>query len=221
MITSVDWNNDGFAAGSRTVELDWKDWKRPVISLLRAKLLRKRTFVYDLRIMQGLIQTQHTRLEIAVLKSTSKVSSWAERSMLWTPGRQSVIILALTANEIERTFEVKGNYKSGISGSRRHPHTLCCSHSWPCKWSIDQVVEGKAFANRLFTHWRHNFHRLYESNKWAIPSWDCWLKIPLTPYMIEIRIRTTRRTDCRQSALHQPPKVTSPALMRTRRLLTE
>ena len=25
MITKVDWNNEGFAAGSRTVALDWND----------------------------------------------------------------------------------------------------------------------------------------------------------------------------------------------------
>jgi hypothetical protein len=44
MTTRVDWKSDGFAAGSKTDELDWKDWKRLVISLLRAKLLRNRTF---------------------------------------------------------------------------------------------------------------------------------------------------------------------------------
>lgn len=44
IITKVDWNNEGFAAGSRTVELDWKDWKSPVMSRLRAKLLRNRTW---------------------------------------------------------------------------------------------------------------------------------------------------------------------------------
>jgi hypothetical protein len=43
MTTSVDWKSDGLDVGSNTDELDWKDWKRPVISLLRAKLLRKRT----------------------------------------------------------------------------------------------------------------------------------------------------------------------------------
>jgi hypothetical protein len=75
MITSVDWNRDGFDDGSRTVELDWKDWKRPVISLLRAKLLRKRTYMGDLSIVRNLIKTLRTRFEIAVLKSTSSVSS--------------------------------------------------------------------------------------------------------------------------------------------------
>jgi hypothetical protein len=58
MTTSVDWKSDGLDVGSNTDELDWKDWNRPVISLLRAKLLRNRT-----------------RLEIAVLKRTRSVSS--------------------------------------------------------------------------------------------------------------------------------------------------
>ena len=45
MITkSVDWNSDGLDAGSNMEELDWKDWKRPVISLLSAKLFLKRTY---------------------------------------------------------------------------------------------------------------------------------------------------------------------------------
>ena len=43
MTTSVDWKSDGLAVGSNTDELDWNDWNRPVISLLRAKLLRNRT----------------------------------------------------------------------------------------------------------------------------------------------------------------------------------
>ena len=43
MITKVDRKSEGFATGSRTVELDWNDWNSPVISRLRAKLLRKRT----------------------------------------------------------------------------------------------------------------------------------------------------------------------------------
>jgi hypothetical protein len=55
MITRVDWNRDGFDDGSRTVELDWKDWKSPVISRLRAKLLRKRTFMDNLSIIRNLI----------------------------------------------------------------------------------------------------------------------------------------------------------------------
>ena len=44
MTISVDWKSDGFDAGSKIEALDWKDWKRPVISLLRAKLFRKRTY---------------------------------------------------------------------------------------------------------------------------------------------------------------------------------
>jgi hypothetical protein len=44
MTTSVDWKSVGLDVGSNTDELDWNDWKRPVISLLRAKLLRNRTF---------------------------------------------------------------------------------------------------------------------------------------------------------------------------------
>ena len=43
MTTSVDWESDGSDVGSNTDELDWKDWKRPVISLLRAKLSWNRT----------------------------------------------------------------------------------------------------------------------------------------------------------------------------------
>jgi hypothetical protein len=43
IITSVDWKRVGLDVGSNTDELDWNDWKRPAISLLRAKLLRNRT----------------------------------------------------------------------------------------------------------------------------------------------------------------------------------
>jgi hypothetical protein len=43
MITSVDWKSVGLDVGSNTDELDWNDWKRPAISLLRAKLFRNRT----------------------------------------------------------------------------------------------------------------------------------------------------------------------------------
>ena len=42
--TSVDWKSEGLDAGSNTDELDWKDWKRPLISRLKAKLLRNRTY---------------------------------------------------------------------------------------------------------------------------------------------------------------------------------
>jgi hypothetical protein len=44
IMTRVDWNRVGFAAGSKTDALDWKDWKRPLMSLLNAKLLRKSTY---------------------------------------------------------------------------------------------------------------------------------------------------------------------------------
>ena len=43
MMTKVDWNKDGEAFGSNTVELDWNDRKSPVISRLSAKLLRNNT----------------------------------------------------------------------------------------------------------------------------------------------------------------------------------
>ena len=45
MTTRVDWKSDGLAVGSNTddSELDWNNWKRSVMSLLRAKLLRNRT----------------------------------------------------------------------------------------------------------------------------------------------------------------------------------
>jgi hypothetical protein len=44
MIINVDLKSEGLAAGSRTVEEDWKDWKRPAISRDNAKLFRKSTF---------------------------------------------------------------------------------------------------------------------------------------------------------------------------------
>jgi hypothetical protein len=44
IMTRVDWKRVGFSAGSKTDALDWKDWKRPLMSLLNAKLLRKRTY---------------------------------------------------------------------------------------------------------------------------------------------------------------------------------
>ena len=74
IMTSVDWKSVGFAAGSKTDALDWKDWKRPLISRLKAKLLRKRTY--------GALENyplfddgQLTRLEIAVLNRTRSISS--------------------------------------------------------------------------------------------------------------------------------------------------
>ena len=44
MITRVDWKREGLAAGSSTAEDDWKDWKRPVMSLDSAKLFLNRTY---------------------------------------------------------------------------------------------------------------------------------------------------------------------------------
>jgi hypothetical protein len=44
MMTSVERKSVGFAAGSRTVDDDWKDWKRPVISRESAKLFRNKTW---------------------------------------------------------------------------------------------------------------------------------------------------------------------------------
>lgn len=43
MMTRVDWNRVGLAAGSNTDALDWNDWNNPLISRLNAKLLRNRT----------------------------------------------------------------------------------------------------------------------------------------------------------------------------------
>ena len=76
MITKVDWKSAGFATGSKTVELDWKDWNSPVISRLIAKLLRKRTYHIGIKnYILSSIGAKHTRFEIAVLKRTRRVSS--------------------------------------------------------------------------------------------------------------------------------------------------
>jgi hypothetical protein len=58
IITRVDWKSDGFAAGSKTDALDWKDWNSPLMSRLNAKLFRK-----------------STRFDIAALNKTRRVSS--------------------------------------------------------------------------------------------------------------------------------------------------
>lgn len=58
MMVSVERNKVGLAAGSSTVEDDWKDWKRPVMLRFMVKLFRNKT-----------------KLEIAVLNRTSNVSS--------------------------------------------------------------------------------------------------------------------------------------------------
>ena len=43
IIISLDWNREGFAAGSSTVDEDWNDWNSPAISRDKAKLFLKRT----------------------------------------------------------------------------------------------------------------------------------------------------------------------------------
>ncbi len=45
MMTKVDLKSEGLVAGSRTVEDDWNDWNKPVISRDSAKLLRNNTLV--------------------------------------------------------------------------------------------------------------------------------------------------------------------------------
>ena len=85
MITKVDWNNEGFAAGSKTVVLDWKDWNNPLISRLRTKLLRNNTCRRVTWSLAHSNQEQPTKFVIAVLNRTSNVSSCADRSMLCTP----------------------------------------------------------------------------------------------------------------------------------------
>ena len=42
IIISSDWNKEGFAAGSSTVDEDWNDWNSPAISRDKAKLFLKR-----------------------------------------------------------------------------------------------------------------------------------------------------------------------------------
>jgi hypothetical protein len=43
MMVRMDRNRSGLLAGSRTVEEDWKDWNKPVMSRERAKLFRNST----------------------------------------------------------------------------------------------------------------------------------------------------------------------------------
>ena len=43
IMTSMDLNSMGFAAGSRMVEEDWKDWKSPAMSRDNAKLFLNNT----------------------------------------------------------------------------------------------------------------------------------------------------------------------------------
>ncbi len=76
IITSVDWKRVGLAAGSKIDALDWNDWNSPLISRLNAKLLRKRTCVRFQRWRSQLnCDPQLTRLDIAVLNKTRRVSS--------------------------------------------------------------------------------------------------------------------------------------------------
>ena len=42
IIISLDWNREGFAVGSNTVDEDWNDWNSPAISRDKAKLFLKR-----------------------------------------------------------------------------------------------------------------------------------------------------------------------------------
>ncbi len=90
MTTNADWNNDGFAPGSRTVEEDWKDWKRWVMSRDKAKLLRKRTWNGETqkKVIHTLQYYAPTRFDMATLKSTNNVSSCADLSILCTPTNQ-------------------------------------------------------------------------------------------------------------------------------------
>ena len=44
IMTSVDWKREGFVVGSKTDALDWNDWKSPLRSRVKAKLLRNRTY---------------------------------------------------------------------------------------------------------------------------------------------------------------------------------
>ena len=85
MITKVDWNNEGFAAGSKTVALDWNDWNSPVISRLRAKLLWNNTWRRVTWSLACSNREQPTKFVIAVLNRTINVSSCADRSILCTP----------------------------------------------------------------------------------------------------------------------------------------
>jgi hypothetical protein len=44
IMTSVDWKREGFSVGFKTDALDWNDWKSPLMSQVKAKLLRKGTY---------------------------------------------------------------------------------------------------------------------------------------------------------------------------------
>ena len=94
MTTNFDWNNEGLSAGFKTVALDWEDWKRPVMSRLSAKLFRNKT-CNSIHHRSHEKRDVQTRFEIAVLNSTSNMSSCADRSMLCIPGNTSVNSLSL------------------------------------------------------------------------------------------------------------------------------
>ena len=160
MIIKVDWKSEGFATGSRTVELDWNDWNSPVISRLKAKLLRKRT--WRIRVKEYLVVgwCKHTKLDIAVLKRTKRVSSWAERSMLWTP--ENALWEWITASELSGrlAFKIECDDQSFFSWSHWHPNAFSGPHCWARKRCVNEVIEGEAFPNGLLSHGGHNTNRL-------------------------------------------------------------
>ena len=122
IMTRVDWNRVGFAAGSKTDALDWNDWKRPLISRLKAKLLRKRT--YDVSENYPLFDDgQHTRLDIAVLNRTRSISSCGDLSTLSTPK----IYPKNQSGRARRdcpTFEVECHDECVIGWRHGHPYAL-------------------------------------------------------------------------------------------------
>jgi hypothetical protein len=73
IMTSVDWKREGFVAGSKTDALDWNDWKSPLMSRVKAKLFRNRTY----RMLEDNRErdSPRTRFDIAVLNKTRSVSS--------------------------------------------------------------------------------------------------------------------------------------------------
>jgi len=111
-------------------------------------------------------QMSRTRFEIAVLNSTNKASSWAERSMLWIPRNSFVVKFPLMQTQLcKQTFEVKGHNKTVINWCHWHPNPLCRPHGRTCKWRVHKVIKSKAFADRLFPHGRDNFNRLHVRNR--------------------------------------------------------
>ena len=110
-----------------------------------------------------------TRFDIAALNRTNSVSSWGERSILWTP---------IISNSLERTtmqlqktltFKVKSYYQNVVSRSNRHPNALwwisatmeinitnfiytCSPHSASGKWRIQEMIKRKTFTDGLFSY---------------------------------------------------------------------